>query len=145
MNAKQYSPPQGIRRAFFGKDSCLVFQVNTEAMKVFLDIGKKGPGGWTWNKAKINDEEMAEILMVLEKQQDEASFYHKFGDKETKIWVNRKDEQVFFRIEDQSKGLGPAQQTVMAVLLREGIAAVNVEGEQRQHDREIVVETETVR
>ena len=101
--------------------------MNTEAMKVFLDIGKKGTSGWTWNKAKINDEEMAEILMVLEKEKDEASFYHKFGDKETKIWVNRKDEQVFFRIEDQSKGLSPAQQAVMAVLLREGIAAVNID------------------
>ena len=145
MKPNQQQPPAGIRRAFFGKDSCLVLQVNTDAMKVFLDIGKKGTTGWTWTRAKIDDEEMAEILKVLEGKTDEASFYHKFGDKETKIWVNRKDEQVFFRIEDQSKGLGPAQQTVMAVLLREGIAAVNVEGEQRQHDREIVVETETVR
>jgi len=121
----------------------LIFQVNTEAMKVFLDIGKKGPGGWNWNKAKINDEEMAEILMVLEKEKDEASFYHKFGDKATKIWVNRKDDQVFFRIEDQSKGLSPAQQAVMAVLLREGIAAVNVDSGRTPDasDREVSEET----
>ena len=144
MNATQQTPPS-IRKPFFGKDNCLVLQVNAEARKVFLDIGKKGPNGWKWNKAKLGDEEMADILHVLEGKSEEASFYHSYQGKETKIWINRKADNVYFRIESQSKALSPAQQTVMAILLRQAIVATNVETDQRQRDNRHAVETEVVK
>ena len=143
MNTKRPNAT-GTRKAFFGKDTCLVFQMNAESKKVFLDIGKKGPSGWSWNKAKIDDEELAEILMVIEKKMDEASFYHSFGSKNTKIWVNRKDDQVYFRIEDQSKALNPAQQTVLAVLLRDAIVALNVDEDRMSRYEKPTVEVETL-
>ena len=134
----------GTRRAFFGKDTCLVFQMNAESKKVFLDVGKKGPTGWTWRKAKVNDEELAEILMVIQKEKNEASFFHSYGAKQTKIWVTRKDDHVFVRIEDQSKALTPAQQTVLAVLLRDAIVALNVDEGRSAKREEPAVEVETV-
>ena len=137
--------PTNLRRAFFGKDNCLVFQVNAEAKKVVLDVGKKADNGWTWRKAKIDDEEMADILRVLQGKAEEASFFHEYSGKQTKIWVNRKGDNVYFRIEDQSKALSPAQQAVMAVLLKEAIVTVNVEKPREHADEGVSVETESVR
>ena len=124
---------QGIRKPFFGKDSCLVFQVNAQARKVFLDVGKKENDAWNWKKAKLDDEEMAQILRVLQGDAEEASFYHEYKGNATKIWVNRKEDNVYFRIEDQSKALTPPQQTILDVLLREAILAVNIETEEERH------------
>jgi hypothetical protein len=97
------------------------------AGKVFIDVGKKEEGAWKWNKAKIDDEEMGEILRVLKGETEEASFYHEFQGKTTKIWVNRKQEKVYFRIEDKSKALTPAQQAILKVLVQEAIVAVNID------------------
>ena len=145
MNPTQtHQNPVGVRKAFFGKGNCLVLQVNAQANKIFLNIGKKGPTNWTWNKAKINDEEIGDILRVLEGKTDGESFYHRYQGRETKIWVSRKADQVYFRIEDQSKALSPGQQTVMAVLLRHGIIATSVDHDPRQITDKIAVETETV-
>lgn len=116
-----------IRKPFFGKDTCLVFQANGPAGKVFLDVGKKEEDAWKWNKAKIDDEEMGEILLVLQGEAEEASFYHEFEGNTTKIWVNRKQDKVYFRIEGQSKALTPAQQAILKVLLREAIVTANIE------------------
>lgn len=131
MNSEQRIP-HSIRKPFFGKDTCLVFQANARAGKVFLDVGKKEGGTWKWNKAKIDDEEMGEILRVLKGETEEASFYHEFEGKTTKIWVNRKQENVYFRIEDQSKALTPAQQAILQVLVREAIVAVNIDTGKKQ-------------
>lgn len=131
MSSEQ-NTPHSIRKPFFGKDSCLVFQANASAKKVFLDVGKKEDESWNWNKAKIDDEEMGAILRVLQGKAEETSFYHEFEGKSTKIWVNRKKENVYFRIEDQSKALTPPQQAILEVLLQEAIVAMNVETEEER-------------
>ena len=137
--------PLGVRKTFFGKDNCLVLQVNTEEKKTFLQIGKRGPAGWTWNKAKINNEEIGDILRVLESKTEGASFYHRYQGKETKIWISRKADNVYFRIENQSKALSPGQQTVMAILLRHAIVTTSTDDRPPTKDTHPAVETETVR
>jgi hypothetical protein len=131
MDQMQHEPTN-VRKAFFGKDSCLALHVNVKAQKVFLDIGKKHGGAWAWDKAKLDDEEMGEILLVLEQQAEGASFFHTYGDKKTKIWVSRKDDHVYFRIDDRSKGLNPPQQRAMIELLRYAIEATSVDTEERR-------------
>ena len=143
METTQQNPPS-IRKAFFGKGTCLILHANAEAKKVFLAIGKKASGSWTWAKAKISDEEMGDILLVLERNAQDASFYHEYQGKQNKIWVNRKGDNVYFRIEEQSKALSPTQQTIMAVLLRHAILVAAIGSEAWRQDSRPQAQTQTI-
>jgi len=100
------------------KNSALRIHYNPEFRAVFLTVGKKVEDTWKWETAKMKDHELGDIIRVLNNSSENVSFYHKFNDKETKIWINRKEENVFIKVNDFSKLLRPGEQMVLKILLQ---------------------------
>lgn len=111
-----------IDKCFFGQKTALKIQYNQETKSIYLGIGRKQEDDtWTWKTAKMKDTETAEILRLLQQKAENINFYHTYNGNETKIWINRNQDTVFFKIEDQSKGLSPAEQEVLKIVLEETI------------------------
>jgi hypothetical protein len=111
-----------IDKCFFGQKTALKIQYNQENKSIYLGIGKKEEDdSWTWKTAKMKDTEAAEILRLLQQKTESVNFYHTRNGNETKIWINRKDQAVFFKIEEYAKELSPAEQEVLRIVLEEAI------------------------
>ncbi len=111
-----------LDKCFFGKESALKIQYDKENNKIYLGIGKKGSNNdWTWEKAKLKDIEAAEILRVIASKTEAASFFHTFNNKNTKIWINKNEDSLIIKVDDQSKKLNPAEQEVLRIFLEEVI------------------------
>ena len=117
-----------IDKCFFGQKTALKIQYNQENKSIYLGIGKKEEDdSWTWKTAKMKDTEIAEILRLLQEKAESVNFHHTFDGNQTKIWINRSKETVFFKIEDQAKGLNPAEQEVLKIVLEEAILQTSLE------------------
>ena len=103
-----------LARTAFGRESCVKIECNGRG--TWLHVGKKSNGAWDWEKAKLSDTEIAEMLLVLDRAQEQASWFHKFEGKETKINVTRKESTVFVRVNEFAAALKPGQQVVFAHL-----------------------------
>ena len=111
-----------LDKCFFGKESALKVQYDKETGKIFLGIGKKGSSNdWTWENAKLKDVEAAEIIRVIASKTEAASFFHSFNNKNTKIWINKSEDSLIIKVDDQSKKLSPAEQEVLRIFLEEVI------------------------
>jgi len=111
-----------LDKCFFGKESGLKVQYDKENNKIYLGIGKKGSNNdWTWETAKLKDIEAAEIIRVITSKTEAASFFHSFNNKKTKIWINKSEDSLAIKIENQSKRLNPAEQEVLRIFLEEVI------------------------
>ena len=110
-----------LDKCFFGKESALKVQYDKENNKIYLGIGKKGSNNdWTWENAKLKDVEAAEIIRVIASKTEAASFFHSFNNKNTKIWINKNEDSLIIKVDDQSKKLTPAEQEVLRIFL-EGV------------------------
>jgi len=111
-----------IDKCFFGQKTALKIQYNQENKSIYLGIGRKEEDdSWTWKTAKMKDTEIAEILRLLQQKAESINFHHTFNGNQTKIWINRNQDTVFFKIEDQGKGLSLAEQEVLRIVLEEAI------------------------
>ena len=111
-----------LDKCFFGQKSALKVQYNQEKNSIYIGIGKKDEADhWTWKNAKIKDTEAAEIIRVITGKTDSTSFYHTYNDSKTQIWINRREEQVFFKIDEFAKGLDAGEQEVLRIVLLEAI------------------------
>ena len=101
---------------FFGQKSALKAQYNKESKSIYIGVGKKSDDNkWSWNNAKIKDTEAAEIIRILQGQTESVSFYHTFNDSKRQIWVTRKEEQLFVKIDSNSKGINLGEQDTIAL------------------------------
>ncbi|MBN1159815.1 MAG: hypothetical protein JXA43_01090 [Candidatus Diapherotrites archaeon] len=80
-------------------------------------MGKKEGEKWIWDKVKMGEEECGEIVRVLNGKQDKAAFFHQFGEHSNKIWVSKKDDAIFVKINEVSKGLTGGEQEVLRIIL----------------------------
>ena len=111
-----------LDKCFFGKESALKAQFDKDTGRLFLGVGKKGTNNdWTWETAKLKDVEAAEIIRVIASKTEAASFFHSFNNKNTKIWINKSEDNLSIRVDDQSKKLSPAEQEVLRIFLEEVI------------------------
>jgi len=111
-----------LDKCFFGQKTALKVQYNQDNNSIYIGIGIKDEADqWTWKNAKIKDTEAAEIIRVLTGKTDSTSFYHTYNDNKTQIWINRKEEQVFFKIDEFAKGLNTGEQEVLKIVLLEAI------------------------
>jgi len=109
-----------LDKCFFGQKNALKIQYNPENKAIYLGIGKKDENNtWTWKTAKLKDTEAAEIILVIQNKTDNANFYHTYKDETTKIFINRKDNTAFFKIENNTKALNPGEQEVLRIILVE--------------------------
>jgi hypothetical protein len=111
-----------LDKCFFGQKSALKIQYNDDNKAIYLGVGKKEEdSSWTWKTAKLKDSEAAEIILLIDQKCDAVSFYHTFKDETTRITITRKDDTTFFRIEDLSKAMTPAELEVLKIILTETI------------------------
>lgn len=110
-----------VKKAFFGKSSCLKLQENQGV--VYFHMGSKSGDKWLWTKLKMSDVELGEIIRVLNGKADGWSTVHVFNENQNKIWVNRSSDgkAVFFKINDVTKAMSSGEQECMRVLLEECI------------------------
>lgn len=111
-----------LDKCFFGQKSAFKAQYDKESKSIYIGVGKKNEDeSWSWKNAKIKDTEAAEIIRVIQGFSESVSFYHTFNDSKRQIWFNRKDEQLFVRIDDAGKGISVGEQEVLKILLLEAI------------------------
>lgn len=115
-----------INRAFFGKDNAFKFML-TKDRECYFQVGKESGDEWKWKKAKMNDLELAEIYDFLRKEKEKVNFYHEFEGDKTQIWISRKNEYIFIKIEDYTKRLSLSEQVVLEKLIDHGIVRMNME------------------
>ena len=105
-----------LARAAFGRESCVKIERNGRG--TWLQVGRKSGEAWDWQKAKLSDSEVGELLLVLDARQEQASWFHKFDGRESRISAARKEAIVFVRINDFAAALVPGQQVAFGVLCR---------------------------
>jgi hypothetical protein len=118
-----------LQRAFFGQENVLKVLVNSRG-ECYFQWGWPAGERWEWKKAKFNDAELGEILLVLQGQRERASFFHTFdgaeGKTTTQVWVNRSGGYCTFKVKECSKSLTAAEQKVLEVLLQHAIVMMNL-------------------
>lgn len=109
-----------LKKAFFGKTSC--FKIQENKGEVYFHMGKKGDS-WTWEKLKMSDIELGEILRILEGRSESWSTVHVFNENQNKLWINKASDgkAVFFKINDVTKAMSPGEQECLRVLLEQCI------------------------
>jgi len=115
-----------VDKAFFGKINCLKVQMNLEN-EIYFHIGLLNPktSAWSWNKVKMSDSELGEIISVLRKDEAKCSFFHSFSEKKTQIWCNKTKESFSIKIGDVSKNLTAGEFEVLRIILEKCIKSRN--------------------
>lgn len=114
-----------INKAFFGKDNCLKLNLN-DKKELYIHIGKK-INEWEWNKAKLTDLEVAQIIVLCESENGSTSFYHDYNGQKTQIWLNKSKDYLNVKIKDKAKSLKTPEIIIMNQLLKHSIVRMNLE------------------
>lgn len=114
-----------LEKAFFGHKNCLKVQFSLNK-DCYFQFGKEIDDSWIWKKVKFNDVELGYILCVLSGRMEKTSFYHKFKDQATQIWINRVNDSIIIKTKEISKSLNPGEQEVMKVLIERIILQNNI-------------------
>jgi len=104
-----------LERAFFGKSNCFKIALNSRK-ECYFHFGVK-QNTWQWKKIKLSDLELADILSVIEKKKTRTSFFHKFNEKTTQIWINSSQEYMTIKVRESSKSFSIAEQQILKVLI----------------------------
>lgn len=125
-----------LERAFFGKETCLIFSLNKNN-EVYFQFGKltgkdsTGKDEWLWKKVKMNDAELGEIILVLDHKKPKTSFFHSFENNGTKtttqIWIERMpNNNIILKVKEANRALNEGEQQVLLTLLRHAIIMMNM-------------------
>ena len=122
-----------INKPFFGKNNCLKATLN-DAGEFYFHFGtpkssqtNEAESSWNWKKVKMNDGELADILLVLENQKESTAFFHDFKGEKTQIWISRKEKFFFIKIKEVNKSLTEPEQVVLRELLKYCILRMNLD------------------
>lgn len=115
-----------LDKAFFGKINCIKIQLSNEN-DIYFHIGllSQKSKEWRWEKVKMSDIELGEIISILKKDIGKCAFYHKFGDSKTQIWCNKSPESFSIKVNDISKNLSIGEFEVFRIILEECIRIKN--------------------
>lgn len=115
-----------VDKAFFGKINCLKIQMNSDN-EIYFHIGllNAKTNAWSWNKVKMSDSELGEIISVLRKDEAKCSFFHSFSEKKTQIWCNKTKESFSIKIGEVSKNLTAGEFEVLRIILEKCIKSRN--------------------
>jgi len=109
-----------LDKAFFGKINCLKIQMNQDN-EIYFHMGILKVGSWSWDKVKMNENELGDIINILKKDEGKCSFYHSFETKKTQIWCNKSKLGFSIKIKDVSKNLSVGELEVLRIILEECI------------------------
>ncbi|MFA6072599.1 MAG: hypothetical protein WC758_00605 [Candidatus Woesearchaeota archaeon] len=122
-----------INKAFFGKSNCLKATLN-DAGEFYFHFGSpkkiqlnSEDSSWSWKKVKLNDNELADILLVLEGKKESIAFFHDFKGEKTQIWISKKDNFLFVKIKEVNKVLTEQEQIILRELLKYCLLRMNLD------------------
>lgn len=107
-----------IDEAFFGKINCLKIQFNTQK-ECYFHLGLDTKGKWDWQKVKMSNNELGEIIWLLKRDIGKCAFFHSFGTSKTQIWCNKSEKGFSIKVDKVSKNLSIGEAEVLRVLLEE--------------------------
>ncbi len=108
-------------KLFFGSINCLKVQLSIN-LEIYFHIGLKEANKWIWNKVKMSENEIGEIIHILKKDEGKASFFHKYENNNTQIWCNKSDDKFTIKINKISKSLAKGEFEVLRITLETFIA-----------------------
>lgn len=115
-----------VDKAFFGKINCLKIQMSSQnAVYFHLGLLDQKKSEWNWEKVKMSDMELGDIVSLLKKDKGSTSFFHSYNDKKTQIWCNKDPEKFSIKINDVSKNLSVGELEVLRVILEKCIELMN--------------------
>lgn len=107
-----------IDEAFFGKINCLKIQFNNQK-ECYFHLGLDTKGKWDWQKVKMSNNELGEIIWLLKRDIGKCAFFHSFGTSKTQIWCNKSEKGFSIKVDKVSKNLSIGEAEVLRVLLEE--------------------------
>ncbi|MCA9459965.1 MAG: ribonuclease HI family protein [Nanoarchaeota archaeon] len=115
-----------LDKAFFGKINCLKIQMNLQNDIYFhMGILNNKTKEWTWEKVKMSDVELGEIINLLRKETGKCSFFHSFADKKTQIWCNKSETSFSIKISSVSKNFSIGEFETFRIILENCIIIKN--------------------
>lgn len=109
-----------LDKSFFGKINCLKIQMSkTKDVYFHMGLLDNKVNSWNWEKVKMNEIEIGELINLLRKDTGSCSFFHVFGEKKTQIWCNKSEKSLSVRIDKVSKNMSIGESEVMRVILEE--------------------------
>ncbi|MCA9495878.1 MAG: ribonuclease HI family protein [Nanoarchaeota archaeon] len=115
-----------LDKVFFGKINCLKIQMNSQNEIYFhMGILKEKNKEWVWEKVKMSDVELGEIINLLRKENGKCSFFHSFADKKTQIWCNKSETSFSIKISAVSKNLSIGEFETLRIILENCINIKN--------------------
>lgn len=113
-----------LNKSFFGKTSCFKVQMNSDN-EIYFHMGVLENNKWVWDKVKMSDMEVGEIVNILLKESGKCSFYHSFNGGKTQIWCNKSHDDFSIKINNKSKKLNLGESQVLRVILEKAIEIGN--------------------
>lgn len=113
-----------LNRAFFGKINCLKIQISNNN-DIYFHIGLITKGEWVWEKVKMSDIEIGEMINLLKKNEGKCAFFHSYNNKKTQIWCNKNEKSFSIKIKDVSKNLSVGEYEVLRIILEKAILLSN--------------------
>jgi ribonuclease HI len=125
LNKKKNENDLILDKFFFGKNNCLRVQINKNYELYFhLGILEK-ENSWRWEKVKINEIEAGQIINILNKDVGNISFFHKFGENTTQIWIRKNENSFSIKFKNIVKGLSIGEFEVLRIILEKFIILSN--------------------
>ena len=114
-----------FEKVFFAKTTCFKIQIS-ESRECYFHIGlNQNLEKWVWEKVKINENEIGEIIYSLSKIEHKTSFFHKFNNSNNQIWINKSEKSLTIKINKVSKSFGIGEIEVLKIILKKIIEIMN--------------------
>jgi ribonuclease HI len=113
-----------LDKSFFGKMTCLKIQLNEEK-DLYFHMGILNGKNWKWEKVKMNQNEIGEIIYGTKQKEFTTSFFHKYKTSQNQIWINKSTEKMTIKINKVSKSLVIGEIEVLRILLENCILKIN--------------------
>lgn len=114
-----------LDKSFFGQINCFKVQLNSDK-EIYFHIGllNKATNEWKWNKVKMAEVEIGQIIDLLLKEEGKCAFFHKYNNSQTQIWCNKSQRGFSIKIKEFSKNLSIGEAQILKICLEECIRKV---------------------
>ena len=113
-----------FEKVFFGKNTCFKIQLSKNR-ECYFHIGLNKNNVWEWQKVKINENEIGEIIYTIKKENSKTSFYHKFNNFKNQIWINKSEKSLTIKINEISKSFIIGEIEILRILLEKIVLEIN--------------------
>ena len=112
-----------LNKCFFGKITCLRVQIN-QKKEFYIHMGILKNQNWLWDKIKLNEMEIGEIIYSLNQIEHKTSFFHKFNKSSSQVWINKSKEKLTIKVNDVSKSFSVGEIEILKIILKKSLEII---------------------